>query len=116
MIGLAGAVNKDGDAAKWLASAFCSWYRGAPAIELKGVESLDSESFDLFLKMLSLRRQPTEQWSDAELCACELAMHKILQGGELKLIDYYRLVVPSVEREEAQNEESPGQGDDANLV
>jgi hypothetical protein len=43
-------------------------------------------------------------------------MHKILQGEELKLIDYYRLVVPSVEREEAQNKEAPSRGDDANLV
>ena len=66
-------------AAVFLGEAFVSFYRGGKnKIDLRGVEKLDPENFQLFSEMLTLRRGPG--WSDDELFQTEQTIKRLLDA------------------------------------
>lgn len=71
------AVENGGSAATFLGEAFVSFYRGGKnKIDLRGVDKLDEENFQLFAEMLTLRRR--QGWSDDELFQVEQQVKRIL--------------------------------------
>lgn len=74
---LVSVVESGGDAARFLGQAFVSFYRGGSnKIELRDVDRLDPENFQLFSEMLTLRRR--HDWSDDELFQAEQTIKRIL--------------------------------------
>lgn len=75
------AAESGGSAATFLGEAFISFYRGGKnKIDLRGVDKLDEENFQLFAEMLTLRRRPG--WSDDELFQFEQKIRQVMAATD----------------------------------